>query len=504
MQKIGLAKLDIKTKSSGAMKSSAAANLSNAQRSSGISYGIKAQRSNQSIFNPKMYYSGSTSATRHALNAREIVNIYNGPVKKSNDNEMSAMEKIMMWSMVGASVAQAGVGIAAAIKDMKGNKATTPTDGKGSIVDNNIGKSLQDLKSSSNKIGSDVNKFSADYKNISDSNISSISSKLNALESNEVTLQYTSKIDTNLLKSSDLGLNSDSSLDDIKNASDTIEKNDIANVDKFIETITNLSGEITTNIQSLEGQLLRAQQAESSGQPANPSSAEIQDQINALNKLKAELKGEITNQANKVKENMQTQQNTLKGLQEKKAKNMDETYKKAQEGDKQVEVNNKKMKELKSKIDKEKKSDKKQSLIAQYNAYAQSNRELKKAFEGLKDIKDSNGTSFTPTNVNNASVENYPQDTTTTRTNDNADDMYGRDGQSQAGGAGQRRTPSTIMRAGLASGALAYHDGVYVTAAGEITVTGTRTGNPQYLLNGLDIGLDAARTLIQNVGVDES
>lgn len=307
MAQAGLPKLNLATKSI-SIKSSASSSLSSAQRS-GVSYGIRAQRSNTSIFSPKMAFSGSTSAMRRQLNSRIVINNNMPPVRAQQDNGTSTMEKLMMFAMMGNMVTQFGKGIADTIKDIKGSddkkdvKTKKPVEpantthipdneGAGSIIEGgnfyntftsadsftklkniNTSEKATALQSSyKNSLESSINPIKQD---LADENIKAgldlagVTIDLSQLDLSEITL------DVNNLSTFDTALGKvDEDIAKINTFKGTISAS--------IGTLTQKSSDIGLSIRGLEASKTAAQAAEARGETPSPSSKELEEQINKL------------------------------------------------------------------------------------------------------------------------------------------------------------------------------------------------------------------------------
>ena len=409
MAKAGLPKLNLATKSI-SIKSSASSSLSGAQRC-GISYGIMAQRSNTSIFSPKLAYSNSTSAMRHELNRKVVINNNMPPIKAQQDNGMSTMEKLMMFASMGSMATQLGKGIANTITELKGSKADTSNnnsnvDGKGSTG------SLADLSKENTKVNGQINKFGQDYSKIAKENVDAINSGLDKFKSNKNTSKYLNSLDTNVLANQDLGLTDKSSLDEITTAGQTITK-DIGEVQSFVQNVNTVLGEVATGLQSVNGQIAGLEGNTNRTPEENQKLTELKQEKKDLEDLQKELKNNVLREATSLEEKLQKESGNLTKLADEKKQVMDKMYAQAQADDKAIGENNKKMQALDTKIKAEKDDTKKQKLIAQYNKMAGLNKGLAESLKAAGEIKSAAGTPFSATNLAEAKVEPYPTDGTT-------------------------------------------------------------------------------------------
>jgi len=408
MAKAGLPKLNLATKSI-SIKSSASSSLSGAQRC-GISYGIMAQRSNTSIFSPKLAYSNSTSAMRHELNRKVVINNNMPPIKAQQDNGMSTMEKLMMFASMGSMATQLGKGIANTITELKGSKADTSNnnsnvDGKGSTG------SLADLSKENTKVNGKINKFGQDYSKIAKENVDAINSGLGKFKSNENTSRYLNGLDTSVLANQDLGLSETSTLDDISTAAQTITK-DIGDVQSFVQNVNTALGGVANGLQSVNGQIAGLE-GNTNRTPEQESQLDkLKQEKKDLEELQKELKNNVLKEATSLEEKLQNESGNLTKLADEKKQVMDKMYAQAQADDKAIGENNKKMEALDTKIKAEKDDTKKQKLIAQYNKMAGLNKGLADSLKAAGEIKSAAGTKFNATNSDGAKVEPYPTDGT--------------------------------------------------------------------------------------------
>ena len=375
MVKAGLAKFNTTAKlSANSLKSTASTVLSNTQRSVGVSYGIKAQRSDSSIFNVKVHNSNSISALRHELNRKTIIN-NNIPTPAPRDDGMSTMEKLMMWSMLGSTALEFGKGIVDTIKEMKG-ASNTPKAAKteDTVTAANIKKALTDLQAQAKGIGTRVAEFGTSYSQISNQEtIDGLNGKIEQYKNDPDTQKFLNNIDINKLKLSDLNLSNESSLEDIKSAGEKIDT-DTKNVNEVSSNLTQTLGAIDTEIAKLD--------PEQDG-----------EKIKKLQQFKVAL-NDILTKANEVKGKLPNEKTNLEKLQKEKAENMDAIYDEVKKGDEQVAKNNKAMEQLEAKIKKEKDPAKKQKLIEAYNKYAAENEALSGSLKNYGNVENSTGTKY--------------------------------------------------------------------------------------------------------------
>lgn len=386
MAKAGLAKLNMNL-AANSMKNTASATLSNTQRSVGVSYGIKAQRSNQSIFNVKLANSNNIQETRHDLLRQ--TKIYNNiPMPKTDEPKMSFMDKLMMYSMIASTAAEFGRGIYDTVKDIKGSDNDKPVaDKKGDSG------SLKNLTKENNKVNSDISKFGNSYKELSKDDVNDINSSLGKFKSNENTQKYLSGLNTESLNNTDLKLSENSSLVDISNAGECIT-NDISEVQSFINSVNTVLQQLPTDIGSLEGQIKSLEAKKDKTLAEEEQLNNLKKQKKDLEGLQKELKNVVLDRANSLEKELKGESDKLNNLAETKKQVMDKMYKQAQADEKNITANNKKMNELTKKIDKEKDDSKKQKLIAEYNKLAGLNKTIANTINAAGTIKSSADVEF--------------------------------------------------------------------------------------------------------------
>ena len=145
----------------------------------------------------------------------------------------------------------------------------------------------------------------------------------------------------------------------------------------------------------------------------NLDTSDLEQKKQELEKQKEELKNFQTavnnakTEAGTIRENINKQKNELADLITQKVSNMNQIYEQAEKDNKAIADNNKKMESLAKKIGKEKNQNKKDSLIKEYNAYADGNIALANAITtaGGSNIQNASGTKIS--NLNQANTSHY-------------------------------------------------------------------------------------------------
>lgn len=395
----GLTKLNIKPQSGSlnAMKAS----FTNATKSQGISYNIMAQRSifsTNMLTNPKMGYAPGISSTRMMLlNATRLK--YQTPVLQPNLHQCNgedSMNKFMMGMMAMNMVAEMTKSVTAGIKDIKAANAerkTTSTSNEkvkakeektaapsSNTVLSNLNKKLtangNEIKTLGSEYSKNVKGDALDKNGKITESIQSIS-RDNELNQHFPTLnQVTNTKVFDDIKNLDIDENS--SFDDITKADLQIDK-DISSLNAYLTNVTSILGNIPTKKQEL-----------SSTPELQTKNAAI---LTKLNNLEKQLTT-INEQVQTMKEKMGTQKSKLDELCKNKKNITNAIYDQAKENFDQVKSNNKKMSDIKEKIDKlkpnsgDKDKQKMKKLVTEYNTLAHANSAL------IQDINAAGGSSI--------------------------------------------------------------------------------------------------------------
>lgn len=352
----------------------------------GKHYGISAQRTNRSIFNAR--YMATTAYVHDVYDGRGINAGRNRAEKSKQTNPYEELMKYQMMTQMMQMGNQLATGIGDIVGAIKGNKS----EGAGGAGEAEK-SSLSELRTKSIETDGKLIKFGSDYqKSVS----SCIKEKLTTEKDDPDLQQFLEGIDFSNIEPSELTITDKSTLSDLDKAGDMIS-NDLNKISSFETALTTASGNIQKEINRL--------QSEDSKNGTDNSA-----KISKLIALKTKLDGTVKTEVDKMKSEITNQKTTLTNLISEKKSNMDKIYSQAQKDDKQIGDNNKKMEKLAEKIKNEKKDDKKQQLIKEYNNLANANATLVSGLNAFKDnnkfdIQNSSGTTFTPTNVNNAKTQ---------------------------------------------------------------------------------------------------
>lgn len=387
-------------------KASIAANLGSASRSTGVSYGIFAQRTLTGSgihLNNRMFNGASISATRHALNDNRMALFNNiGMPHHCNHNQgNTTMNKFMAGMMAMNMLAQMGAQTAAIIKEAKAEKPDKPDkkdglgDGPAKTTQPKLLNDLNKLVTEANTKVSDFNAGYANTKGLSQAqqSITDVKALLSQVGINNVNISEISL--------SELNLTTASSLADIDAAIETIQNKDIASIDT-------LSGNLGSAISSIDEQL-RTLSADTEHRAENAT------KISQLQSAKAKLETLRDTQLPELKTNLTAQKEKLSGIRTEKAEAMDKVYAQAQADDTKIGENNTEMTRLKGEIEKETDDKKKKKLIDKYNGLADANKGLQTGLKGLPSgTVNSKNETLTLNNINGAMVEHYTEPVKTT------------------------------------------------------------------------------------------
>lgn len=443
MAKAGLPHLNLATKSI-SIKSSASSSLSGAQRS-GVSFGIRAQRSNTSIFNTKIAYSEETSALRHRLNSKTVIN-NNMPVHaQKQDSGMSTMDKLMMISMMGTMATKFGTTIADAIKEIKGSKtdktdktdkpsntpntpdspsvdsSTTPTTLNGKLK---ASKSFKDVSNLENEMNAKLDGFGAGYKEALDGVKNEINTTLNDANIQKALQEAGANIDINSLPTgADINITKDSDTAAFEKAEKSIDA-DIDKVSNFeskqlepaVNKLSKKSGELKGSIDALEIQIGQIENLPQNSperqklQGLREKKAQLEEQKKNIDEAKSKLEQEIPGKLKQLTSDLKAKKKELDDLKDTKEDIADKKFNLVKENDEQITKNKKAMDKLAGEIDKLKqatgdKYDAKEinKKIKEYNDYVVSTSNLVSSLEGAPaEVKNAKGKSH---RIANSSVD---------------------------------------------------------------------------------------------------
>lgn len=263
-------------------KASVAANLGSASRSTGVSYGIFAQRTLTGSgihLNNRLFNNQSLSAARHALNDNRTVLFNNNigmPHKCNhgqNDNTMNDYMKAMMTlNMLKQTAAQVGE----TIKSISGNETddvVTPKKAKPeNVTKNDVGKtyverlesskSFADIKGIEKELGGKLGGFDTEYQKIGkDADVKQALALNDEATAGFELLGINTNTIAEGLKLSNLSLKAESSINDIEKEAGKID-NDKKDLDAYKGDqgpIGTAKQKVSQGIQTREGQLTKAQ-----------------------------------------------------------------------------------------------------------------------------------------------------------------------------------------------------------------------------------------------------
>lgn len=419
-------------------KAAIAANLGLANRYTGISDGIFAQRTLTGCgihLNNRLFNSASISATRHALNDNRTAlfnNIGVAPHRCNNNNGNNTMNKFMAGMMAMNMMAQLTAKTVQTINEAKAAKAEnngtvkkgTGTDGAGEAAfkaqfesdkfvmskDLKAATSFQQINKVEQQANEKLNKFGEDYKSKVDGardNIAKTEADINTtLEGTDV------KLDIDLSKLSfaapEIDANDLSSFD---KAAQSIDKNietvnkfksdDLAKANKSLITALETIGQ---EITSLEGSISKAKAAEQAGETPSPSSSELETKLNEAKakqeKVKTaqkQLNETMSKQVDDLIGDLTAKKTELGDIKQVKADLADKKYQVAEQLQKDIKDTQRQLDNLESKIAKAKTEEDKQKLIKEFDG-------LVDKLAGYKTDKDAAGDT-TITNSKGKSID---------------------------------------------------------------------------------------------------
>ena len=308
-------------------KAAIAANLGSASRSTGVSYGIFAQRTLTGSgihLNNRIFNGASISATRHALNDNRMALFNNvGMPHHCNHNQgNTTMNKFMAGMMAMNMMAQMTAQTMKAINEAKAAKADDVKKGTGDDGAGELPSSIKAASTNSVKdIDTSISQKGAKAKTLADQ-CNTLDESTNALIKNKFTngslaakglqvanLNIDSIADINL---QDVSLSDPPVLKDFDKAIKTIEENDktlegkSTSIDSNITTCNNKKGELNNKLKALR-----------TNNDGNKNAGEIAKLEDQIHQLEAAIKA-----LEAAKKEIETARETLKGQ-----KNQMNTYK---------------------------------------------------------------------------------------------------------------------------------------------------------------------------------
>lgn len=435
-------------------KASIAANLGSASRSTGVSYGIFAQRTLTGSgihLNNRAFNGASISATRHALNDNRtaLFNNIGMPHRCNHDQGNNTMNKFMAGMMAMNMLAQMGAQTAAIIKEAKANRTekpdntpkseapnspsnqtvtpggSNPTEGTLSLSDRLKGAgTFTEIKDIESEIGTKLSGFNTEYQKIGKDESGNSLIQQTIAEINEGIQIAGVTQDLTVPTLSVISLSADSDITAIDTAISTIDDTDLKNIntysgtiDKAVKSLKDKSGELGRSIDTLQKQLDRT--------PENdPGRASIQTQLDNLkaqkekvDKAKETLETTVKQQIQDIKDGLEAKKNELKELKKTKENLVNKKYELAKSQMNTLTENARTMRTLKREIDglrgKTEKADinKLRQKIDEYNRYipamAEAYNSLAALGNELQNIKDAKGNKLT--NVPATGITTYKE-----------------------------------------------------------------------------------------------
>jgi len=552
MTKIGMQKLNIPPKQSA---SSPSQNLAQAPRATGGTFASR----NTSIFGSAKSSGsfGSLTSTNYGIQAdrenfatrgatasdnmqRWIAKWDNyqlpkynfTPNYKFNNNQSNGMNSMMKWMMFGEGIA----GIVDAARSnksegkgsVKSSAEPNKSVGKGSVKssaepdksvgsknDNNAVNSDQLYKqlnstNSFNEIKNIENTLNTKLDSFKESYASSVSSYMDAITkalSNDVKNTLTSNginLDTAVLKPNVLNISSSSDSGELQTGIELIGQ-DIKDVDGFINNIPNNLQILSTKLESVKAQLLKAN--ENSNQTAI---SQLQKQQKDLEAAQAALKT-VQEKAEKIKGELIKQQDALKDLKDTHDNIADKKYDLAVEQDKEFQKTAKEIEKKESDIKKqhakigeppkEKEVQKYNAMVAEYNGLVDNINQLKESLSdaGETEFTNSKGKTYTlqfDKDVNPPKKELYQS--TSAEQEQKADEQNKSENTVNSNATGNN-TSTSLNSSYMRDNNGDYTPGTYAVAnsSSTITVKKEALGTKYFDANGKEINENVAKILLR-------
>ncbi len=442
-------------------KAAIAANLGSASRSTGVSYGIFAQRSLTGSgihLNNRAFNSASISATRHALNDNRTAlfnNIGVAPHRCNNNNGNNTMNKFMAGMMAMNMMAQLTAKTVQTINEAKAGDVDKTTKKTTSVTKNmttgspsdtpEVQKSLNErlngaatfaeINGVENDLSTKLNGFGAEYGKIgkSENGNSLIQDTLSA-ENVKAGLQSAGvEIDYSKLTLSNITLTDASSIADItKNVGQidadkkAVEDFQNTQIKPAIESCKNRIDAISTEIRGIDSSISRLEAQKTGDATADKS---IDQQITELKEKKEQLEAEkakvetaketlettVKQQINDITTALEAKKDELNDLKKTKSELMDKKYDLAKDQDEKITKNKTKMDKLNKEIatlrnqttDPKKGADKLEKLNAKIGEYNDLVAEMKTLYASLK---EADATEFTNSKNQKYTVKNGNED----------------------------------------------------------------------------------------------
>lgn len=432
----------------------------------GIRHGIAAQRTKVGMGqhnNARAFYNNTLRAERNSMNSRAFFSVDSFMPQMMpahvHNNSMSTLEKVAMFTMLGATLAATTASIIDTLKsdestsvkskslansDIPGANTGIPQlDADKFIMSNSLrgSNSLGDVVRIENMANDKLGKLNEDYKLTGEHMIGEMNNKLQEQGvKNGLELAGLSSFNTNKLALSELNVDPQN-LSTLDTALTTINK-DIEKFEGFINTdiadatkkLGTKKQEISTGIQSCRGQIANLEsQILTATENSVPSKSELETQLqqkkSELEKLKTQQQqiesaekaiNSVKTQAESIIKELHTKQNTIGDIKQVKSQIADKKYDAAKNDDLAIEKNKSKMDKLQKEIvalkEKAANGDTKaqarfESKVAEYNGLAKQMKTLYQSItslDGNTTVTNSKGKQYTV--INTSENSNYTQE----------------------------------------------------------------------------------------------
>ena len=413
-------------------KAAIAANLGSASRSTGVSYGIFAQRTLTGSgihLNSRIFNGASISATRHALNDNRMALFNNvGMPHHCNHNQgNTTMNKFMAGMMAMNMMAQLSAQTMKAINEAKASKAddvdpskkttgTPESETPLSIGDQIKGaNSFAAINAVEENIKTSLNNFNTNYKTAADDNINTMKSTLSSFADVLGADGANVNLDFDSLSVTDLNISGESDLATIGNALKTIDV-DIKKVDDFMKeggalsnALTKLDSYINETLTSSISQLAAKENAGTITPEEKTTLANLRQKKTQAQQARQQLDTTVRNQLKALKTELEGKKSELEKTKKEKADTMDKKYDIAKKLQSDITKTQRDIKNKKAEIDKasgnkaQKLIGELEGLITQLSGYQTDCATLP---DGIKTIANSKGDSVARPVVDAQYLEN--------------------------------------------------------------------------------------------------
>ena len=437
------------------------------------------------------------------------------PNYKFNNNQSNGMDSMMKWMMFGEGIA--GIVDAARSNKSEGKgsvkSSAEPDKSVGSKNDNNAVNSDQlykQLNSANsfteiNKIEKDLNTELDSFKESYASSVESYMTEITNTLGNDVksTLGfYGITLNTDVLKPNDLNISSKSNSSELQTGIERIGQ-DIKEVDGFINNIPNNLQILSTKLESVKAQLLKAN--ENSNQTAI---SQLQKQQKDLEAAQAALKT-VQEKAEKIKGELIKQQDALKDLKDTHDNIADKKYDLAVEQDKEfkktekeIEKKEKDIKKQHAKIGnppKEKEVQKYNAMVAEYNGLVDNINQLKESLSdaGETEFTNSKGKTYTLQFNKNTDFQQKQRYQSAPAEQEQKADELNNTSSMLNGNATENNTSTGLNSSYMRDNNGDYTQGTYAVGDSTITVKKEALGTKYFDANGKEINENVAKILLR-------